>query len=128
MYLSKFIFFCDIVTGIVDGGERTVDMIYLDLSKIFDTLPHDILNSKLRKESLNKIIVKWICNWLYHHVQRVVINGYMSKWEKLSSRDLQGSVLGLELFNILTNGLGDRIQWTTDKFLDNIKLNGVSMT
>ena len=51
------------MTGWVDEG-RDMDVVYLDFSKAFDTVSHDILLGKLRKCGLDEWSVKWIENWL----------------------------------------------------------------
>ena len=51
------------ITSWVDGG-RSVDVIYLDFSKAFDTVSLDILIAKLRKCGIGEWTVKWVENWL----------------------------------------------------------------
>ncbi|GAB0204970.1 mitochondrial enolase superfamily member 1 [Grus japonensis] len=60
--LTKPIAFYDGMTGWVDEG-RAVDVVYLDFSKAFDTVSHNILKGKLRKCGLDEWTVGWIDNW-----------------------------------------------------------------
>jgi len=50
--LTNLIAFCNGMTGWVDVG-RAVDVVYLDFSKAFDTVSHNILIGKLRKCGLD---------------------------------------------------------------------------
>ena len=45
------------MTSLVDAG-NAVDIVYLDFSKAFDKVPHDILVSKLVKIGLDKVTIK----------------------------------------------------------------------
>jgi len=46
--LTNLIAFYNGMTGWVDEG-RAVDVVYLDFSKAFDTVSHNVLTGKLRK-------------------------------------------------------------------------------
>ncbi|KAF1503200.1 hypothetical protein FQV18_0001221, partial [Eudyptula minor novaehollandiae] len=56
--LTNLISFYDQVTRLVDEG-KAVDVVYLDFSKAFDTIPHSILLEKLAAHGLDRWTLRW---------------------------------------------------------------------
>ena len=109
-------------TESLDQG-KSVDCIYMDYQKAFDTVPHGRLLSKLRSYKMSEPILRWISSFLQKRTQRVVINGHHSEWMEVPSGIPQGSVLGLLLFVIFINDLPDVASSDIYLFADDTKIS-----
>lgn len=54
---------------------KAVNVVYLDFTKDFDTISHNILIGKPRKCVLDEWTVRWVENGLNGSAQRVIITG-----------------------------------------------------
>ena len=95
----------DYVTREVDNN-NSVDMIYLDFQKAFDTVSHLRLITKLKAYGIEGNLLRWIKNFLHCRKRRVVLNGKHSDWVYVTSGNPQGSVLGRMEGNIRQNSIG----------------------
>ena len=67
--------FLDQVTGLVDNG-YTLNIVYLDLAKAFDKVPHQRLLNKLKAYGVRGKLHAWIADWFVGRRQRVCVQGY----------------------------------------------------
>ena len=86
-----------------------VDMLVLDFSKAFDTVPHQRLLRKMRYYGINGEVLNWISAWLTQRNQQVCVDGEMSGTKQVRSGVPQGTVLGPLCFLLYINDIGDLI-------------------
>ena len=79
--------------------------IYLDLSKAFDTLNHEILLNKLNHYGVSNIELTFFRNYLSNRKQFVQMGDTKSSFEYIKTGVPQGSILGPLLFILYINEL-----------------------
>ena len=98
-------------------GLYTLSM-FLDLSKAFDTLDHDVLIRKLEKYGIRGKANKWFEDYLTNRKMRtkcvVASTGKMefSEYQTITYGTPQGSCLGPLIFIIFTNDLHKQLQYS----------------
>ena len=106
---------------ILDRGGQ-VDIIYLDFSKAFDCVPHNLLLYKLRMQfGISNELLDWILSYLTSRSQRVLIDGKMSDFIPVTSGVPQGSILGPLLFLLYINDMPTVSNSPTALFADDSK-------
>ena len=109
-------------------ANQNVDVIYLDFSKAFDKVDHQIILEKLRLMGVKGKLLLWIKSFLLNRTQRVMVNGFLSEPANVISGVPQGSVLGPLLFLILISDIDkDVLQSFLSSFADDTRI-GLSIT
>ena len=93
-------------------------LLYLILKKAFDTLPHELLKSKLFSYRIGGTTLKWINAFLCCRQQWVVVNGIKSDWAPVVSGVPKGTVLGPLLFSLYINDISADIESEIRLFAD----------
>ena len=99
-----------------------LDVIVLDFSKAFDTVPHDRLLGKLDHYGINGHIHSWISNFLKHRSQCVLVEGAKSDSAHVVSGVPQGTVMGPLLFLLHINDLPVNVTSKVRLFADDCLL------
>ena len=105
------------ITKTIDSGFQT-DIIFLDLSKAFDKVPHYSLCNKLSYYGIRGKILSWIRNFLTNRHQRVVLDGFTSESHPVNSGVPQGTILAPLLFLCYVNDLPSSIQCKIGLYAD----------
>ncbi|KAL8606268.1 hypothetical protein ACOMHN_039804 [Nucella lapillus] len=111
----------DAWTEILDAG-GSVDIIYMDFMKAFDSVPHRRLLMKLAAYGIQGKVLDWTRAFLTDRQQSVVVNGAKSQTAPVTSGIPQGSVVGPMLFVVYINDLPNICVSEVKLFADDTKL------
>ena len=96
---------------------------FLDLSKAFDTINHDLIIKKLASYGVGKHETNWFSDYLFARSQTVIVGGQKSAEFGVSCGVPQGSILGPLLFLIFFNDFPEQLseanclQYADDTFI-----------
>ena len=102
-YMALLVLMDKIINAIEDN-KFTIG-IFLDFSKAFDTVNHEILLRKLDVYGVRGVANDWVRSYLSNRKQFVTVNGVKSKTMTIECGVPQGSILGPLLFLVYINDL-----------------------
>ena len=115
----------DIFQSFDSNPSHEVRGVFLDISKAFDRVWHKGLLFKLKANGIEGRLFNLIESFLSNRLQRVVLNGQNSSWEKISAGVPQGSILGPLLFLIYINDISENLESNVKLFADDTSIFSV---
>ena len=98
-----------VVSRYINNGSKVFGC-FLDASKAFNRVDHDLLFQKLEKRGLPPVVLCFLLNW--YSTQRMSVqwsHDYLSRDFTVSNGVRQGGVLSLFLFAVYLDGLIDEL-------------------
>ena len=87
----------------LDGNADFVGIFSFDFSNAFNSVSHNILCSKLKQVNINPYIINRLISFLDQRKQRVVVDGYRTKYVSINRDVPHGTLLGSMVFLFFFN-------------------------
>ena len=114
---TQLVDFIDEIQRSMNSQQQT-DLLFIDFSKAFDTVPHKRLLNKLKFYGIRGPLLQWISSWLTKRYQRVIVDGESSSATTVKSGVPQGTVLGPLMFLVYINDINENITSSVRLFAD----------
>ena len=103
---------------------KSINVIYTDNQKAFDSFSHFKLIKTLSQYKINRNLVEWFKEFLQERTQRVVISNTFSESLPIFSGVPQGGVIGPLLFIIYINDIATEVDSNSNikLFADDTKI------
>ena len=95
----------DDIIAASDAGKLTI-AVFLDYSRAFDTVDHQLLLAILRYIGLSDASVELMSSFLDGRQQAVCCGGVTSGWRAVTRGVVQGSIMGPQLFSVYISQMG----------------------
>lgn len=118
-----------------NNNSKSTIAVFIDLTKAFDTVHHQILLTKLKNIGFNMKFVSLLESYLNNRSQRVIFDNTLSGFEAVETGVPQGSVLGPTLFLCYINDIksagfdcqlslyaDDTVLYASDMSIDSLEL------
>ena len=83
-------------------NHKVISLVSMDLSRAFDTLPHDLIVKKLEDYGRDSKVINLVTNYLSGRQQRVWLSRQYSSMKTIMKGVFQGSIFWVPLFLIFS--------------------------